>query len=112
MNKEIEQIEKEWQKYVEDIYYLNEEFDLKKTKKIVKSLQKFLMKLEKKEKDTKITLTKTDFHDQQEIEKELKELITYIKNKLEFLDNIVSLEPKTPRGYSNYIKNAVGFFNQ
>lgn len=106
-----ENYEQEWDKFVEQIFELDEDFDWKQAKKLSKSLSIFERKLERKREEIITTLELTDFNEKKEVKLELEDTVLIIDNYLVLLGNITKLEASSQKGYYNYIKNAVGYLD-
>lgn len=106
---EKEKFEFQWEKYVEEIYYLNENFNYVHAKKLARNVKTFQYKIEKKIREVSNTLLVTDFNNQIIIKKELEELLVFCNDMFDYLNNFTKLKPKTKLGYNNYISNAIAF---
>lgn len=106
-----ENYEQEWNKFVEQIFELNEDFDWKKAKKLAKSLSIFERKLARKREEIVTTLELTEFNEKKEVRLDLEDTILIIDSYLFLLENVTKLEASSQKGYYNYIKNAVGYLS-
>ncbi len=105
--KKYEQI---WEEIIDDLYEQNEQFNYIKVKKIYKRINIYKTKVDRKIKEIDTTINLSDFNENEHIKNDLICFKDYLLNMSEYLENFVCLEPKTKKGYYNYLKNCLSFF--
>ncbi len=107
--KDKKNIDSKWRKIVDELYAANEEFDYVVVKKIAKEIKTFSKQLEKKERELVSTLEYTDFNAKEDLKKELEKFLLYVRDFIDYVSHFTHLEPRTKKGYYNYLKNAMGY---
>lgn len=108
---ELEKYKREWNNIVDRLYIESEKEEFKYVfiKHIARDILNYEKKIIKKKRDILATLELTDFHDKQEVQNELEELLNYLSEMIEYLKNFTKLQPITKQGYYNYLKNAIAY---